>query len=475
MRVPICLIFCLSVQLIYCKADAAVEDTSNVKIFESLDNISIRQLSKLKKKYENAGRAIAKFNHKTIAEMRAQEERVRRETDKAVDSSYRASYSIFENNINTQEFKKERLLNDYLSIEDSLQTGMEMLNKILPSFDPAKQKAITDFSEQLKGFQTEWQKHTSIQDFISKRRDLLKDKLKSADMGKELKQINKQIFYYQKQINEFRELLKSPDALVSKFIGILREQPKFGQLMATNSQLAQLFRLPGQTPAATTDPLPGLQTRAATSQLLQQQFQGEMNPSAYFQQQLNAANAEMDKWKKKINELGGGSAEMGMPDFKPNHQKTKTFLKRIEWGANIQSQRPNGLFPVTSDLALTTGYKLNDKSVIGVGIAYKMGWGKNFSNIRISHQGLGLRSFLDIKLKGNFWISGGYELNYMQEFNRIDQLKGLNAWQKSGLIGLSKKYMIVKRKGNLQLLWDFLSYSQLPRTQTLKFRIGYLF
>jgi hypothetical protein len=30
-----------------------------------------------------------------------------------------------------------------------------------------------------------------------------------------------------------------------------------------------------------------------------------------------------------------------------------------------------------------------------------------------------------------------------------------------------------KKTGNMQLLWDFLSYGQTPQTQALKFRVGY--
>jgi len=44
------------------------------------------------------------------------------------------------------------------------------------------------------------------------------------------------------------------------------------------------------------------------------------------------------------------------------------------------------------------------------------------------------------------------------------------------LIGVTKQYRISsKLKGNVQLLWDFLSYQQVPRTQPLLFRVGYGF
>jgi len=88
---------------------------------------------------------------------------------------------------------------------------------------------------------------------------------------------------------------------------------------------------------------------------------------------------------------------------------------------------------------------------------------------------MGLRSFVDVKLKGSFWMSGGYEQNYQQAFGKIDILKDISHWQQSGLIGITKKYKIGKKTSNMQLLWDFLSYQQIPKTPAIKFRVGYTF
>jgi hypothetical protein len=81
-------------------------------------------------------------------------------------------------------------------------------------------------------------------------------------------------------------------------------------------------------------------------------------------------------------------------------------------------------------------------------------------------------------LKGSFWISGGYEMNYKAAFTRISQLHELNAWQQSGLLGISKVIDVKSnffKKTKLQLLWDFLSYEQIPRTPAVVFRINYSF
>ena len=166
-----------------------------------------------------------------------------------------------------------------------------------------------------------------------------------------------------------------------------------------------------------------------------------------------------------------------MPGFKPNMQKTKTFLQRLEYGTNLQTAKSGYYFPTTTDFGLSVGYKMNDKSILGLGASYKMGWGSSWNDIRFTHQGVGLRSFLDYKLKGSFYASGGFEYNYLQLYDGL--LPGANtAWQRSGLLGLSKVLSLKSKffkQTKMQLLWDFLSYSQVPRGQELKFRVGYNF
>ena len=225
----------------------------------------------------------------------------------------------------------------------------------------------------------------------------------------------------------------------------------------------------------------GLQTRAQVNQLIQQQIGSAPSAMQQFQQNVQDAQGQLQEIKNKLSQFTGegsiGSSDMDMPEgFKPNDQKTKSFFKRLELGTNMQSQKATGFFPTTSDIGLSLGYKLNDKSILGVGASYKVGWGTGLRDIEISHQGLGLRSFVDMKLKGSFWITGGYEMNYRSEYENIEVLKDMNAWQQSGLLGLSKVISLKTKffkKTKLQLLWDFMSYEQVPRSQPIIFRIGY--
>ena len=245
--------------------------------------------------------------------------------------------------------------------------------------------------------------------------------------------------------------------------------------------LASLFRIPGDSndPAYIAS-LAGLQTRGQVNNLIQQQIQSAgPNGMQHFRQQMQAGLSQMNELKSKLGKFGGGSSDDIMPEgFKPNSQKTKSFLKRIEYGTNIQTQKNTNFFPTTSDLGVSAGYKLNDKSIIGLGTSFKLGLGNGWQHIKFSGQGVGLRSFIDWKIKGNLWISGGLEYNYRTAFNNIDQLRDLNAWQKSGLIGLSKSVPVKMKffkKTKAQLLWDFMSYQQVPRTQAVIFRFNYNF
>jgi hypothetical protein len=247
--------------------------------------------------------------------------------------------------------------------------------------------------------------------------------------------------------------------------------------------LASLFRMPGDP----NDPnymasLAGLQTRASVNLLIQNQLSsGGPNAQQQLQNNLQQAQSQLNELKNKILNsplgAGGGSSDDVIPEnFKPNSQKTKSFLQRVELGTNFQSQKSTNYFPVTSDIGLSVGYKLNDNSIIGIGASYKLGWGSGWNNIRLSSQGAGIRSFIDWKIKGSFWITGGYEQNYKTAFRYIDQLRNYSAWQTSGLIGLSKTVSVKTKffkKTKLQLLWDFLSYRQVPRGQPVVFRVGY--
>jgi hypothetical protein len=359
---------------------------------------------------------------------------------------------------------------------DSLGTAFHFLeNNQLVS--PELQSKLKDGLSGINRLQDKLTQTDQIRKFLKERKKLLSEQLEKFGFVKELKQFNKQVYYYTQQIKEYKELLDNPSKLEEKLLGLLVKIPAFRNFFANNSQLGSLFNLPGSTNNNAAS-YAGLQTRASVMQDLQNRFGSGPAVQQMIQQNMNAAQGQLNELKNKVNQYmpGGGSSDDELPDFKLNNQKTKSFWQRIELGTNFQNQRSRGMLPVTSDIGLSVGYKLNDKSIIGIGASYKMGWGQSLRNISITNQGAGLRSYIDWKIKVSFWMSGGYEMNYRSEFDNIDVLKDYNAWQTSGLIGISKVVSMnskLFKKTKVQLLWDFMSYQQMPRTQPIIFRVGY--
>jgi len=315
------------------------------------------------------------------------------------------------------------------------------------------------------------QRKQQIGDYIRQHTDL------SSLLGHQYAGLNQDAYYYAQQVRQYKVMLNNPDKLEQQALTILQKFPAFQSFMKQNSQLAGLFNIPGNY--GSPEGLVGLQTRDQVAALIQQQVAaGGAGGQAALQSNLQSAQSQLDGYKDKLSKLGSGSGDIDMPDFKPNNQRTKTFWGRLEYGANFQTTRNNYLFPTVSDLGLSVGYKLSEGSTVGVGASYKLGWGNGIQHIALSSQGVGLRSFIDIKIKGSFSATGGFEYNYTTPFSSIQQISQLNYWTRSGLIGVSKTVSVKSRvfkKTKLQLLWDFLSYQQIPKTQPLIFRIGYNF
>lgn len=379
----------------------------------------------------------------------------------------------------------------YMPSLDTLTTGLNFL-KQNPQFLSAAGEGnkLTAASENLKNLQQGFGRADVVQQFLQERQQYLNDQLGQLGFLKELKSLNKQVYYYKAQINEYKAVLSDYRKAEKKAVNLLRGSKLFKRFLEKNSQLAFLFGVPdaaGQP--VSTAALAGLQSRSQINGLIQQQLSaGGPNAQAQFRQNVQDAQGQLNELKDKVMGIMPGNNtgnESILPSgFKPNHQKVKSFWQRIELGTNIQSQKSNGYLPVTTDVGLSIGYKLNDKSILGIGGSYKIGWGESIRKINISHQGMSLRAFADWNLKGSFWISGGYELNYRAGLSgesvtdSMGDIISFQPWQQSGLIGVSKQLSLrnkLFKRTRLQLLWDYLSYSQLPRSPAVVFRVGYMF
>jgi hypothetical protein len=449
------------------------------KYYASITNKATDLEEKIDKKTEKALEKLKKFEDQLIGKIA--------NTDSGLAATLansQKSINELSANINTKAKKiTDKVQGQYLPLVDSLYTSLSFLGKI----DPlnlnllGSTNALNELQTKLAGVQ-------NITSYIKERKQQLKDaiaKLGNKEGIESLKnsylKYSKEAYYYQAQIAEYKALLNEPDKLISKGLDWLREQPSFIDFFKKNSLIADLFRLPDNY--GTMESMAGLQVRADVMRQLQSQINaGGPNAQALFQQNLSEAQNQLNQLKAKVNEVGGSNSETEIPDFKPNDQKTKSFAKRLEYGLNFQSQQTQYIFPAITDIGLSVGYKLNQNSVIGIGLSGKLGLGTGFDNIQFSAQGIGLRSFLDYKIKNNLYITGGYEQNYFSQADAATttsrptaDLYNGRAWRESGLIGITKKYQVGKRKASLQLLWDFLRPKQFEGSLPIQFRVGYNF
>lgn len=309
---------------------------------------------------------------------------------------------------------------------------------------------------------------------VNNRKAFLREKLMNLGLGKEFTRYQKKVFYYQNQLNEYKKAIENPSIIERKTLEILSEVPAFRKYFDKFSELGTMFRLPGQMedldPAAT---IGGLQTRESVEALLNTRFGSSSNAQHTVTNGLEQGREQLKLLKSKLSNTLNSSEVVDMPGFKPNHQKTKSFLKRLEVGTNFQSTRANNYYPVTTDFGLGVSYKFNNYLNAGIGSSYKIGWGESIRKIRITSEGISFRTFIEAKAIGGFWLAGGAEWNFRNRFDDLMILKTINQWQQSALLGIEKKYRIGKRISTASLLYNFLWNQQMPQEQPIIFRVGY--
>ena len=453
-------------------------------IIASITAISLKYIKETNSKIDKYSSRLTSKTEKTLEKLTKWETKIHGLIQKAdhatAEKLFGAGKQTFASML--QKVKEGKTLADnyktkYDEYTDKLTTNINYLstqeavldNKFVKPLEIAKQKA--------KELEISVAETETAEALIKERKKkLLTEAYIVIGKSKYLSKINKEAYYYTETLKNYKELFKDPTKAEETAMNILNKIPAVKEFFKKNSMLSSLF---GNTGGGDINQsLAGLQTRSIVNNLIQERIaQGGPNAAAQVSQNMQAAQAQLTALKDKIIKMGGGNGDTEIPNFKPNTQKTKTLKQRIEFGSNFQFGKPTRFQKSQADIGLSVGYKLNGKSTTGIGVAYKMGYG-SIQNFNISHEGIGLRSFIDWKLKKQFFVSGGYEMNYNIVFTNLRSLQSSNKWQKSGLVGITKKIKIKTKyvKGtNLQLLYDVLHKKHAVPTQAVVFRVGYNF
>ncbi len=457
---------------------------------QSLQQLSSKYITAVDKKIDKYSHRLSSKTEKTLAKLSRWEnkiqgllQKVNPEAAQKLFGEGQTTFSSLLQKLKEGKTIAEKYKTQYDDYRDKLTTNLKYLQQQKEKLDTKLVKPVQKATKKAAELEQDVQNSEALEQFIKERKkQLLDESLKYIGKSKYLTKINKEAYYYVETLRNYKEIFSDKQKAEETALTILNKIPAFQKFVQQNSMLASLFRMPGNSGTTNAASLAGLQTRAQMNALIQERIAaGGPNAQAQIQQNIQQAQDELNKLKDKVLKSGNSSSDADLPPSGArglNMQKTKTLKQRLEFGSNLQFAKNNSLVPTTADLGLSVGYKLNDKSVLGIGASYKLGLGNGLQHFQLTHQGLGLRSFVDWKLKKQFFISGGFEMNHNAAFKNLEQLKDRSAWQQAGLIGISKKIAVKTKffKGTkLQLLYDMLHSQHVPVSQPVLFRIGYDF
>jgi len=458
-----------------------------VRYADKIAGFPIKFLDGLNKKTSKLEEKLVAKTEKVLTRLERHEQKLRKKLNKKdsvaasqllgnTEEQYKVLRQMADRNSATLSRSS---LNNYIPNIDTLKNSLNFLgnqSEIFLKQNGIDQKEIQSAYSKQNSVDSRLQQANIIREILKQRREDLKQKLLQFGLVKEYTKYSKQVYYYSKKLNEYKEIIKDPSKIEEKAVSLIQKLPAFQKFFKEHSELASLF--PESEFYGTGEGLQGLQARVDVQALMQNRIQtGGPKSQQLIQQNIQAAQSQLNQLKDKVNKTGGNSSDIEMPDFKPNTQRSKSLFQRIELGTNIQNTRSSSFTPTSTDFGLSAGFKINDQSIIGLGMSYRAGWGKDIRHISITHEGFGVRGFLDYKLYRSFYVSGGYEYNYRMRFDNVQQLgRTPENWSSSALLGINKKYSIGKKwKGDMKLLFDFLYRQHIPVSVPVIFRLGYSF
>jgi hypothetical protein len=487
-------LLCLAVTASFAQSDSVVNKVTS---------FPMRLFGHIQSKTASLNQQLSQQTQKYLQKLQQQEQQLQKrlysidsnEAKKLFSNSNQQYASLLQKLQADTGSNHQKVTGTYQPHMDSLQTALGFLQKNQSALNtsnlsPETQAKLQASISQLQALQAKMQDAAQIRGYMTQRKQQIGQYITQHAslqnvLGKPYAQMQQNMYYYSAQVRQYQAMANSPDQLEQKALAMLSRLPAFQGYMKTNSQLSSLFSLPGSSSGPQI--LAGLQTRNQISESAKSQLtaaasgttNNNSSASAVAPSGLESAQSQLVGYKAKLSQFGGGGgSEIDAPNFRPNEQKTKTFFSRLMYGIDFQTTQSTYYFPTMTSLGLSLGYKLGKGNDVGIGAAMKIGWGTGFNHIAVTGQGVGLRSFVDIALKGSFSATGGFEYNYTAPFTEYQQLRQIQYWTKSGLIGISKTVSTKSRllkQTKLSLLWDFLSYQQVPQTEPLVFRVGYSF
>jgi hypothetical protein len=421
------------------------------------DDLKGKSLSKLK--------VVRKVESKIFKQMNAMDSLFAKEVYADVFNKYDA----FEKSLESDSAISAVMFGGKVRYLDSLNATLQFLRTIYPESGKIFSE-INRLQLQLDKINSRFSHIRKFQEFISQRRAYLRQHTSKFN-PKNLLELNKEVYYYSSGIKTYKGLLSNPARIERIAIDAIKGNAEFHQFFINPSISSFL----NSNRSSTGNVVPGLQYRMVVQNVVQSKFPKIKGVNSSFLRKYDLSKQKSQAQKMMSSGQDAFNNPIEKPDFKVNSQKGKPFFTRIEYSVSMQFGNVIRNQPTMADIGLNAAYKVNDKSLIGLGSSYRLGLGKGIAHINLSHQGFTLRSFIEWKVYGNFSLYGGMEKLYFPKLSESN-INIYNTWQNSGLLGLSKKYRVnAQLKGKIQLMYDFFSSSGVPIRNPIVFRTGLSF
>lgn len=282
-----------------------------------------------------------------------------------------------------------------------------------------------EYTVKLSELQSKLNAEQQIKDLIRQRGNAL-EQLAGSNNIAGLQNIQKKVYYAEEKMKAWRQLANNPDEAEEKAMEYLQGVEGFDNYLNTNKSA---FGGLGNNATAADLQSMGYQTKSQVGKMLQdklgnnlaavQQSMGEQVQQ--FIEKLNGVTDKVKEAKGAVNEAKQTLAEakaakdqlkhMEKPAFRKNPERGKPFWQRLETHYNFQTMRatPDGLRPAMLDLGASVAFKHTPKLSYGIGIATSIGLGQNWQNIKLSYEGISVRSYADWILLYGFSVQAGYE------------------------------------------------------------------
>ncbi len=368
--------FCLSALL--CFAVTASHAQTVDSVADKLTHFPMRLFGHIQSKTADLNQRLQRQTRKYLQELQSEEQRLEKRIY-AIDSN--SAKALFANSSQQYGQLLQKLQTDtgsahfkptgqYQPYTDSLQTALAFFQKnpqvlgqssSVSLQSPEIQAQLQSSVTQLRALQAKMQDANQIRAYMQQRKQLISQYIAQhtnvqALLAKPFAGMQQTMYYYSVQVNQYKAMLNSPDQIEQRAMAMLSRLTAFGNFMKVHSQLSSFFSLPGSGSAP--QALAGLQTRGQVSDVVKGQMtaaatgsNSNTNGSSSSTSPSLPGNAqsELATYKAKLSQLGGGSSAIDAPNFRPNDQKTKSFIHRLQYGIDFQTTQSTLYFPTMTE------------------------------------------------------------------------------------------------------------------------------